>query len=98
VVGTQTIVHDFVIINTGAIVDHDNRLGAAAHIAPGSALAGTVTVGERTLVGVGSAVRPGITIGADALIGAGSAVVTDVADGAAVGGAPARPLRKPVAG
>ena len=50
----------------------------AAHIAPGCRLAGSVTVGDRTLVGVGSCVRPGINIGADCLIGAGSTVVKDI--------------------
>ena len=93
VVGTQTSVGEFIIVNTAAVLDHDNRIGHAAHIAPGCALAGCVIVGARTLVGVGSAVRPGIRIGADVVIGAGAAVVADVADGAVVGGAPARPLR-----
>ena len=36
----------------------------------------------------------GIRIGADAVVGAGSAVVADVADGAVVGGAPARALSR----
>jgi UDP-perosamine 4-acetyltransferase len=75
------------------VADHDNLLEEACHVAPGCALAGQVRVGPRTLVGVGSAVRPGITIGADAVVGAGSAVVADVAPGARVGGAPARPLK-----
>ena len=80
------------IINTNAIVEHDNSIGRAAHVAPGVAMAGTVTVGERALIGVGSAVRPGITIGADAVVGAGSAVIADVPAHAVVAGAPARPL------
>lgn len=95
VVGTETRVGTLTIVNTGAIVDHDNDIGEAAHIAPGCAMAGSVSVGTRTLVGVGSAVRPGIRIGRDAVIGAGSAVVADVPDFALVGGAPARPLRRP---
>jgi len=94
VVGTQTRLADLVIVNTGAVIDHDNDIGAAAHVAPGCALAGAVRVGARALVGVGSAVRPGVTIGADAIIGAGSAVVADVPAGLTVGGAPARPLRE----
>lgn len=94
VVGTETVVGALAIVNTGAVLDHDNRLGRAAHVAPGCALAGNVWVGERALVGVGSAVRPGTRIGADAVVGAGSAVVAEVPERAMVGGAPARPLRQ----
>lgn len=91
-IGARAEVGELAVINTGAIVEHDNRIGAGAHVAPGVALGGGVTVGERSLVGIGSAARPGVRIGADVIVGAGSAVVSDLADGARVGGAPARPL------
>jgi UDP-perosamine 4-acetyltransferase len=94
VVGTETRVDDLVIVNTGAVVDHDNWIGRAAHVAPASGLAGNVTVGDRALVGIGSAVRPGIRIGADAVVGAGAAVVADVPAEAVVGGVPARRLQR----
>jgi UDP-perosamine 4-acetyltransferase len=94
VVGTETRLDDLAVVNTGAVIDHDNRISFAAHVAPGCALAGRVSIGARTLVGVGSAVRPGIVIGADVIVGAGSAVVSDIPDGAVVGGAPARFLQK----
>ncbi len=93
-VSADARVEDLAILNTGAVVEHDNLIGAAAHIAPLAALAGNVRVGARALVGVGSAVRPGVSIGADAVVGAGSAVVSDVPAGAAVGGVPARPLAR----
>jgi acetyltransferase-like isoleucine patch superfamily enzyme len=96
VVGTETVVDSLAIINTAAGIDHDNRIGIAAHVGPGCALGGDVRVGLRALVGVGSAVRPGTRIGTDAVVGAGSSVVADVPDGAVVGGAPARPLRRKV--
>ena len=91
-VSAEACVEDLAILNTGAVVEHDNLIGVAAHIAPLAALAGNVRVGARALVGVGSAVRPGVSIGDDAVVGAGSAVVSDIPPGARVGGVPARPL------
>jgi sugar O-acyltransferase (sialic acid O-acetyltransferase NeuD family) len=41
------------IINTGACVDHDCIIEDFVHIGPNSALAGGVTVGEGTFVGIG---------------------------------------------
>jgi len=92
VLGTDTAVAALGLVNTGAILDHDGVLRRAAHLAPGSTLAGGVRVGARALVGVGASVAPGIGIGADAVVGAGAAVVEDVPEGARVGGVPARPL------
>lgn len=60
VIGARARVGAFAIVNTAAIIEHDNEIGAAAHVAPGVALAGSVTVGERSLLGIGSAVLPGI--------------------------------------
>lgn len=82
------------VVNTGATVDHDCVLGAYVHVAPGSHLAGCVTVEEGALIGVGSAVGRGrpLGVGAWAVVGTGSVVVTDVAAGATVVGNPARRL------
>ncbi len=88
---------DGVIVNTGAIVEHDCRIGAHAHIAPGARLAGLVTVGAGAHIGIGAVVIEGVRIGASAVVGAGAVVIRDVEDGALVGGVPARPLRTNVA-
>lgn len=80
------------IINSGAIVEHDCVLDENVHIAPGAVLAGGVTVGHDTLVGLGSRVLPQVRIGHLAVVGAGSVVLGGVADGATVAGVPAAPL------
>ncbi|WP_224815432.1 acetyltransferase [Hasllibacter sp. MH4015] len=82
-----------VIVNTAASVDHDCVVGDFAHISPGVRLAGGVNVGAGAWIGIGAVVRDGVRIGAGAIVGAGAAVVSDVPDGATVGGVPARDLK-----
>lgn len=78
------------IINTRASVDHECVLGRGVHIAPGAILAGCVTVGDFSLVGVGAVVLPRVRIGRHAIVGAGSVVTRDVPDNKVVYGNPAR--------
>lgn len=78
------------IVNTGASVDHDCTLEQGVHLSPGARLGGGVRVGARSWIGIGAVVREYKTIGQDVMIGAGAAVVTDVADGARMGGVPAK--------
>lgn len=80
------------ILNTGCSVDHDCVLGAAVHISPGARLAGGVSVGDLSWVGIGASVRQLVRIGAQVVVGAGAAVTTDVADALTVVGVPARAL------
>lgn len=78
------------IINTSASVDHDCRLFPGVHICPGARLAGEVTVGSRSWIGIGASVIQKIIIGSDATVGAGAAVVQDVPNCVTVVGVPAR--------
>lgn len=96
VLNAGTVVLDDSIINTAATVDHDCRIGRDVHIAPGSHLAGYVTVGDGALVGVGSVVGRGrpVQVGDWAVAGSGSVIVHDVPPGITVVGNPARPLRR----
>ena len=68
------------IINTGACVDHDCVIGDFVHIAPNCSIAGNVSVGEGTLIGIGSSIIPNKTIGSWTNVGAGSVIITDQPD------------------
>ncbi len=78
-----------VIVNTGAIVEHDCVVGDFAHIAPGAVLTGGVQVGEGVMVGAGAVVLPGLTIGDWAVVGAGAVLTRSVEAGTTVVGIPA---------
>ncbi|MBE7497344.1 MAG: NeuD/PglB/VioB family sugar acetyltransferase [Verrucomicrobiaceae bacterium] len=90
VVNTGAKLGGHVLVNSGAIVEHDCVVGAHTHIATGAVLCGDVKVGELSHIGAGAVVRQGIRIGARAVVGAGAVVVKDVPEGALVVGVPAR--------
>jgi acetyltransferase-like isoleucine patch superfamily enzyme len=77
------------IVNTGAIIEHDCRLGDFVHVAPGARLAGAVVVEDRCLVGIGASVLPMVRIAEDSVIGAGSVVVRDIPPRSVAYGVPA---------
>jgi acetyltransferase EpsM len=69
------------IVNSGAVVEHDNG--------------GNVTLGEGVHVGLGAAVLPGLRVGAWSVVGAAAVVIENVPDDVTVAGVPARKLRTP---
>lgn len=77
------------IVNSCAVVEHDSVIGDFTHICPNVALAGGVTVGSKTWVGIGSQVKQLITIGDNCFIGAGSTVVQNIPDNVTAFGTPA---------
>jgi UDP-perosamine 4-acetyltransferase len=89
VVHSDATVDDNTIINTGAIVEHHNVIGAHCHIAIGAVLSGNVTVGDRTHIGANATVLQGVKIGSNCIIGAGAVVLNDVPDNHIAVGVPA---------
>ena len=80
------------IINTGAIVEHDNIIGDYAHLSPKVALGGTVSVGKSTHIGIGATVINNITISDNCIIGAGAVVVNDIRQTGTYVGVPAKKI------
>jgi sugar O-acyltransferase (sialic acid O-acetyltransferase NeuD family) len=90
VVQPDTVVGRHAIINTCASIDHDCRVGDFSAVCPGARLAGTVTVGERCLLGTGCCVIPNIQIASDVVVGAGTVVIRDLPSDCTLVGSPSR--------
>ena len=81
------------IINTGAIVEHDNIIEDFVHISVGAKLAGNVMVGKKTWIGIGSQVIQGKRIGTETMVGAGAVVINDILSNSTAVGCPAKDIR-----
>ncbi|WP_197494024.1 acetyltransferase [Lewinella sp. 4G2] len=92
-VNARSVVGRCVIINTSAIVEHECQIGDYCHLAPGSVLAGNVTLGKSVFVGANASIIQGIKVGEKVIIGAGAVVIRDVPAGATVVGNPARIIK-----
>lgn len=93
IVNAETVIEDLAIINTGACVDHDCHIGKAVHIAPQCGLAGNVSVGAGSFLGIGCKVIPNICIGGNVTIGAGAVVVSHMASETRAVGVPAKSIK-----
>ncbi len=87
VVNTGAEIAEHVVVNTRAVVEHDCRVGAFSHIAPGAVLCGGVHVGEHVFVGAGAVILPGVTIASHTVIGANALVDKDITEPCIVFGA-----------
>jgi len=81
------------IINSRSVVEHDCVLEDYVHISPNASLAGNVTVGEGSQIGIGASVIQGVKIGKWVTIGAGAVVTQDIPDHCTAVGIPAKPIK-----
>lgn len=93
-INTNVKVGNHCIVNTNASIDHDCIVEDFVHLSPNVALAGTVSVGEGTHIGIGACVIQGIKIGKWCTIGAGSVIISDIPDGCTVVGNPGKIIKK----
>jgi carbonic anhydrase/acetyltransferase-like protein (isoleucine patch superfamily) len=82
------------LINTGAIVEHDNVLGDYVFLGPRAVLGGDCTVGHGAAIGIGAVVRHGMSIGADTVVGGAAYVDKNFGDGVVAYGVPAKVVRR----
>ena len=93
VVNAGAVIGRHCIVNTAAVIEHDDRIEDFAHISVGAKLAGTVTVGAGTLVGIGAVVRNNVSLCGGCTVGAGAVVVKDITEPGTYAGVPARRIK-----
>ena len=93
VINACATVGEHCIINTRAVIEHDDIIEDYVHISPNAALGGTVHIGEETHIGIGVTVINNIDICGNCLIGAGATVVRNIEDLGMYVGVPARKIR-----
>ncbi|MDN3545722.1 MAG: NeuD/PglB/VioB family sugar acetyltransferase [Roseateles asaccharophilus] len=80
------------IVNSRAVIEHDVRVGAWTHVAPGAVICGEAQIGSGAHIGAGAVVRQGIELGNNVLVGVGAAVVRHQLSATVLAGVPARPM------
>ena len=82
-----------VIINTGAIIEHEVKIGKFSHVGPNAIICGDANIGENVFVGANAIVKQGVIIGDNSIIGAGSIVLNDIPANSTYVGNPAIKLK-----
>lgn len=81
------------IINTRAVIEHDNIIENYAHISPNAALGGTVRIGEQTHIGIGATVINNIDVCEKCVVGGAAAVVKNITESGTYVGVPVRKIK-----
>jgi len=92
-IGPETRIGANCIIGYGAMVSHDCMIEDRVHLSSGVNVAGCVTIGRATWVGMGATIIDPRSVGTNSMIGAGAVVTADVPDGVVAYGVPARVVR-----
>lgn len=92
-INTSAKIGKHCIINTAAIIEHDNILEDYVHVSPNATLSGTVKVETMTHIGSGATVRNNINICNDCIIGAGAVVIKNIEKPGSYAGIPVKRLK-----
>lgn len=77
-INTNAVIGKHCIVNTGTVIEHDNKIEDYVHISPNGTSCGTVEIGELTHIGAGSTIKNNINICNNCVIGAGAVVVKNI--------------------
>lgn len=94
VVGSRTVIGDFVAARLHVVISHDVVVEDFVFIGPGAVLGGEVHVESGAFIGAGATVVTGCRIGAHSVIGAGALVAEDVPAHCTVAGVRGRVVKQ----
>lgn len=63
-----------VVVNSGAIVEHDCNIGDNTFLGPGAVVGGFTSIGENCFIGLGARIGNGLTIGPNISVAMGAVV------------------------
>lgn len=89
-IGANTQIGKGSLINTGAQIHHDVKVGVFSEVNPCAVLLGACQIGDDCSIGANATILPRMKIGNNVIVGAGSVVTQDVPDGVTVVGVPGR--------
>jgi sugar O-acyltransferase (sialic acid O-acetyltransferase NeuD family) len=89
-IGANTQIGKGCLINTGAQIHHEVKIGEFTEVNPGAVLLGKVEVGSFCSIGANATILPKVRIGNQVIVGAGSVVTQDVEDGITIIGVPGK--------
>ena len=78
IINSNSVIDEACIINSGSIIEHDCHIKFSSHICPGVYLAGNVSIGKYSMIGIGSRVIQNIKILDKVIVGAGSIVLKNI--------------------
>jgi len=93
VLGVQSSVGSFCIMNTSSSLDHESTMSDFSSLGPGANVAGKVAIGARTAIMMNSSVAQNVVVGEDCVVGANSFVATDVPRNSLSMGVPSKVVR-----
>ena len=74
VINVGAVIKSGAIVNTASSIDHDCTIGECVHISPGVNIAGGVTIGPQSWIGIGASVIQSLTLAENTQIAAGAVV------------------------